>query len=257
MQKFSKGHLSPRVPSEPVTIACPDPLFCMRSVQTHGVALPSVSSHACRARRPLPCSRDDGTLHVQQTWPSPCADSSRLQPAKTRSCWCLCLLRTWLDFGGRDGEHTACCWQRRGTRVLCLPLARGAMPAPRRRAAGCVTRKSHLNSRAALLKSPWKKADVPSSWHLYFYFVRRWIWLSCLLLFPAFGACRSALLRTCLAGSEAARFPGSAGDCRGEGLFAAWLCRSLLVSLLLFASPFHFPYSLLTFFFCIYSKQPG
>lgn len=99
---------------------------------------------------------------------------------------------------------------------------------------------------------------MPSSWHLYFYFVRRWIWLSCLFLFPAFGMCCSALLKMCLAGCKAARFPESPGDCRGEGLLSSvWLCNSLLVCLLFFASPFHFPYSFLTFFFCIYSKQPG
>lgn len=144
-----------------------------------------------------------------------------------------------------------------GVRVLCFPLAQGAMPAPPRRAARWVTRKSNLKAMAALLKSPWKKADVPSSWHLYFYFVQRWIWLSCLLLFPAFGACCSTLLKMCLAGCEAARFPETPGDCRGERLLSsAWLCNSLLVCLLLFASPFHFPYNFLTFFFYIYSKQP-
>lgn len=140
----------------------------------------------------------------------------------------------------------------RRTRVLCFPLAQGAMPAHPRKAAHWVTRKSNLKSMAALLKSPWKKADVPSSWHLYFYFVQRWIWLSCLLLFPAFGACCSALLKMCLAGCEAARFPESPGDCRGEGpLSFAWLCNSLLVCLL-FASPFQFPCRFSDFFFLLY-----
>lgn len=122
-----------------------------------------------------------------------------------------------------------------GMRVLRFPHARGATPAPPRRATHWVRRKSSLKSTAALLKSPWKKADVPSSWHLYFYFVQRWIWLSCLLIFPAFGACCRALLKMCLAGCRAACFPESPRDCRGEGLLSsAWLHHSFL----LFASRF-------------------
>lgn len=146
-----------------------------------------------------------------------------------------------------------------GMRVLCFPHAQDAMPAPLRRVALWVRRKSNLKSTAALLKSPWKKADVPSSWHLYFYFVQRWIWLSCLLLFPAFGACCSALLKMCLAGCGAARFPQSPRDCGGEGLLpSAWLHHSFLLYLLLSASPFHSPYRFWTLFFsCIYSNQPG
>lgn len=136
-----------------------------------------------------------------------------------------------------------------GMRVLCFPHAQGATPAPPRRATHWVRRKSSLKPTAALLKSPWKEADVPSSWHLYFYFVQRWIWLSCLLLFPAFGACCSALLKMCLAGCGAARFPGSLRDSGGEGLLpSAWLHHSLL----LFASPFHSPCSFWTLFFPVF-----
>lgn len=136
-----------------------------------------------------------------------------------------------------------------GMRVLRFAHAQGATPASPRRATHWVTRKSSLKSTAALLKSPWKKADVPSSWHLYFYFVQRWIWLSCLLLFPAFGACCGALLKMCLAGCGAARFPESPRDCRGEGLLSS---ARLHHSFLLFASPFHSPYTFWSFFSPLY-----
>lgn len=89
--------------------------------------------------------------------------------------------------------------------VLCSPLACHAAPAP------WVDRRRHLRCTAALLKSPWEKADVPSSWHLYFYLGQRWIRLSCLLIFPAVGECCGALLKTCLAGCRAAAAPLGAG----------------------------------------------
>lgn len=104
-----------------------------------------------------------------------------------------------------------------GMCVLSFPHARGATPAPPRRATHWVRRKSSLKSTAALLKSPWNEADMPSSWHLYFYFVQRWIWLSCLLLFPALGTCCSTLLKMCLAGCGAARFPESLRDSGVKG----------------------------------------
>lgn len=78
---------------------------------------------------------------------------------------------------------------------------------------------------AALLKSPWKKADVPSSWHLYFYFVQRWIWLSCLLLFPAFGMCCSALLKMCLLDAKlpASLNPRGTAEVKGSCLLCGFV----------------------------------
>lgn len=52
VHKFSEGYLSPWVPSEPVTNACSGPLCCMRSVQTQGVALPSISSQCLQGWAP-------------------------------------------------------------------------------------------------------------------------------------------------------------------------------------------------------------
>lgn len=106
------------------------------------------------------------------------------------------------------------------------------------RAAGWINRKSNLRCTAALLTSPWKKADVPSSWHLYFCLEQRWIWLSCLLLFPALGECCGALLKMRLAGCKLLLLR-VLGDRGGEGLLpSASLCDALLHFLLPFTHPF-------------------
>lgn len=66
-RKFPKGCLSPQVPSEPIPNVRPGPLCCVRSLQMHRVALPSISSLSHRAGRLLLCSRDGWSLRVQHT----------------------------------------------------------------------------------------------------------------------------------------------------------------------------------------------
>lgn len=141
----------------------------------------------------------------------------------------------------------------------CMP---SALPLPAMqhqlsgRAAGWINRKSNLRCMAALLASPWEKADVPSSWHLYFCLEQRWIWLSCLLLFPALGECCGALLKMRLAGCKLPllRVLGDRGV-KGLCLLHRFVIRFPSSGCSLLTPPLSL--QLFAFFFCIYLKQLG